>query len=201
MRFLWQVESYLQRSIEGLRSNGTTTKVAVIVRDLIGSQWGASQQSVQNGMRRRTGGIPKGERQRLVLLLPNRVSAAPAASVKSESAQPETKPLEKVSERTIEKGKFCMRFIADLRKINTQTRERGLTIAELQENFPDLIAWKVRDTLPEDNRDVFNHPRQWGPVVGYALDVLAMHFDRDTESVKRWLKASRHAAKVQNSNS
>jgi len=47
-RFLWQVEPSLPRAIERLRAGNN---VGTVVRQLIGSQWDASEQTVQNAMK------------------------------------------------------------------------------------------------------------------------------------------------------
>jgi predicted transcriptional regulator len=103
----------------------------------------------------------------------------------------------KASERTIEKGKFCDQIIGEMRKIKRLRVDGGRSLVEIQVAHPDLTAWKLRDTLGEEDRDAFNHPRQWGPVVGYAKMVLAKHFDRHPETIRDWVKAYRaHTRKI-----
>jgi DNA-binding XRE family transcriptional regulator len=95
------------------------------------------------------------------------------------------------SKRTIERGRFCDLIIGDIRKIRGLCIDGGQSIVEIQIAHNELAAWKLRETMTEEDRDTFNHPRQWGPVVGYAEKVLGKYFDRHPETIRDWVKAYR----------
>lgn len=95
-----------------------------------------------------------------------------------------------VSQRTIEKGDFCAQVQGEMRKIRNLSRS-GRTIVEIQLAHPDFVVWKVRDTLPEEDRDHFNHPSRWEAVIGYARTILGKHYDAAPVTVRDWVKAYR----------
>jgi hypothetical protein len=97
------------------------------------------------------------------------------------------------SARIIARGDFCDRIIGQMRKIKRLCVDSGRTIVEIQSESPELDVWKLRDALPQEERDTFNHPRQWGPSVGFAAQMLGKHFDRNPQTVRDWVKASRAA--------
>jgi transcriptional regulator with XRE-family HTH domain len=103
---------------------------------------------------------------------------------------------QRLSARVIEKGRFCDRVVQEMRQIKSLCVDSGWTIAEIQTNHPEFAAWKVRDTLAEEDRNVFNHPRQWGPTVGYGRLVLGKHYGRHADTVKDWIKAFRSEERV-----
>lgn len=94
------------------------------------------------------------------------------------------------SERVIRRGEFCLQVIGDMRRIKRLSAE-GWGVAEIQSEYPALTAWTVRDALCESDRDTFNHPGTWGPVVGYARMVLAKHYGRDETTIKDWARDAR----------
>ena len=102
----------------------------------------------------------------------------------------------RLSTRVIEKGRFCDRVVQEMRQIHRMCADGGRSIAEIQTNHPEFAAWKVRDTLAEEDREVFNHPRQWGPTVGYARLVVGKHYRRHADTVKDWMKAFRRWHRV-----
>jgi hypothetical protein len=107
------------------------------------------------------------------------------------------KPKEKISARTIEKGQLCNQIEGEMRKIKTLGAASGRTVVEIQLAHPDFAVWKVRDTLSEEDRELFNHPRQWGPVIGYAELVLGRHYGKSAQTVQGWVKDYRAASRKQ----
>lgn len=93
-----------------------------------------------------------------------------------------------LSTRQIEKGKRCEQIIAEMRKIKRMCVDSGQNIVEIQCAHPEFEAWKVREALNEEDRETFNHPRQWGPPVGYARLVLAKIYSKNEGTVKNWVK-------------
>jgi hypothetical protein len=107
-----------------------------------------------------------------------------------------TRPSKKISARTIEKGVFCDRVIEEMRQIKRLCLDGGRTIVEIQIGNPDFAAWKVRDTLPQEDRDAFNCPRGWGAPVGYAENILGKHYGKHPETVRNWVKDARAAKRI-----
>ncbi len=95
------------------------------------------------------------------------------------------------SEREIEKGRRCHQIITEMRHIKRVCVDSGRTISEAQSTNPEYEVWKLREALSEEDRETFNHPRRWGPVVGYSRLVLAKDYDRNEGTVKNWVKSFR----------
>ena len=116
-------------------------------------------------------------------------------TVKSqETPNQKLKKRKKISVRTIEKGQFCDQVECEMRQIKNLSRS-GRTIVEAQRNYPEFIVWKVRDALSQEDRDSFNSPRQWGPVIGYAEMILGKHYGKNEQTVRGWVKDYRASRK------
>jgi hypothetical protein len=95
----------------------------------------------------------------------------------------------------IDQGKFCEQVIGEMKKIKNLCGGGNSSVAKIQQEHPEFAVWKVRESLDEDLREAFNHPRQWGPVVGYAHIILGKSFDRKPPTIKDWVKAYRSSKK------
>ena len=100
------------------------------------------------------------------------------------------------SEAEIRKGEFCAKVIEELRQIRRLYIDSGWSVPEIQAAHPQLAAWSVRDSLAEEDREILNHPRQWGPVVGYAHNVLAKSYKKHPSTVKGWVKRFKKARRT-----
>ncbi len=116
---------------------------------------------------------------------------ASVAVPKNDSANRKTRPPKRISPRTLAKGKLCSQIMQEVRTVKKLCVDSGRTIVEVQIDFPDFHAWKLRETLTAEDRETFNNPRQWGPVVGYAEMILAKHFGRSAETIHDWVKGYR----------
>jgi len=90
-------------------------------------------------------------------------------------------------------GERCDKIIKQCRKIRNMVRGHGHTMSELRGHFPDLEVWKLADDLSEDDRDVFNHPNRWGPLVGYAKSLLSKDYGVKEATIGNWIRAYRRA--------
>jgi hypothetical protein len=90
---------------------------------------------------------------------------------------------------TLRNGQYCNRVIDEIRKI--RHLHRASTVAQMRTDHPDFLVWAMIDhtDIDAEDRDIFFHPRRWGPVVGYAIGLLARHFGKSEETIKRWRKA------------
>ena len=100
-----------------------------------------------------------------------------------------------LSARQIEKGNRCDRIIREMRQIKNLFVDSGWTISEIQSAHPEFKVWKLREALSEEDRETLNHPRRWGPVVGYGLSLLGKDYAKHPTTVRDWIKAyRRHSA-------
>lgn len=95
----------------------------------------------------------------------------------------------------IKRGEFCQRVIEQIKRIKNLNRGTGMSVAEVQNENPEWAVWKVRELLPPEDRDTFNHPNQWGPVVGYAKNILAKTSDVSVHTITSRVKAYRKSQK------
>ena len=93
-------------------------------------------------------------------------------------------------------GKFCDQIIDEIRRIRFMCIDRGRTVLEIRVDYPDYAVWKVVDQLPPEERDIFNHPRMWGPVVGYAEGILCKHYGKSPHTISSWRKIYRKYQKA-----
>lgn len=90
-------------------------------------------------------------------------------------------------------GKRCDKIIAEMKLIKRAYSTRGLTITQIREMHKEFEVWAVaKNRLKEEDFDTFNHPGQWGAVVGYALLLLSKEYDDKSEAtIYDWVKAYR----------
>ncbi len=91
----------------------------------------------------------------------------------------------------IQRGERCDRIIAETRRVKYFCLDAARTMTEARAELHGLEVWKLRENLAADDRDVFDHPRQWGPVVGYALRLLAKDYGHSVHTIVAWRKAFR----------
>jgi hypothetical protein len=96
----------------------------------------------------------------------------------------------------IERGKFCVQVIDEIKRIKNLALSTGRSMAEIQHEYPRWVVWKVRGQLPQDDQQTFNSPNQWGPVVGYARMVLSRIHHVSTHTIVSWVKAYRKDKKT-----
>jgi hypothetical protein len=125
------------------------------------------------------------------------LGAAPIAMPTTKSKKlDQPKKTRKDSARTIEKGQFCDQVQREMRTIKAEAKSGGRTIVEIERAHPDFLVWKVRDALAQEDRDHFNHPRQWAAVIGYAEIILGKHYDgKSAQTVRDWVKAYRSTSR------
>lgn len=92
----------------------------------------------------------------------------------------------------IQRGKRCAQIIDEVRRLKNLVVGAGRTMAEVKEENPTLLVWAFRDTLLQQDREIFDHPNQWGPVVGYALGLLSKEYGKSPTTINDWVKAFRH---------
>jgi hypothetical protein len=90
--------------------------------------------------------------------------------------------------RPVDRGRFCDQVCSEAKKIKRMYLG-GRGIAEIQNDFPHFAIWKVRDQLCQEDREIFDHPRQWGP--SYAKMILARTEGISEHTVTASLKAYR----------
>jgi hypothetical protein len=128
----------------------------------------------------------------------------PEAQFRPDAAQGKSGPAEKSNETEsagadlpsdtplkIRRGEHCNLIIAQIRRVKHLCIDAGRTMTEARGELPDLEVWKLRENLTTDDRETFDHPRRWGPVVGYALRLLAKEYGRSVHTISAWRKASR----------
>jgi hypothetical protein len=67
----------------------------------------------------------------------------------------------------------------------------GRSVAEIQSEHSDWAVWNVRESLAQEDQDTLNHPRQWGPTVGYAKKILAKNYGVSEHTITASVKAYR----------
>ena len=107
---------------------------------------------------------------------------------RSEQGEPE-EDLSPISlSRPTERGKFCIQVCNEGKKVRRMHLD-GRSVAEIQHDYPDFAIWKVRESLSPEDRETFNHPRQWGP--GYVKMILARTEGISEHTVNASMKAYR----------
>jgi len=96
-------------------------------------------------------------------------------------------------------GQFCNRVVDEIRK--TRHLYPASTVSEIRVAHPNFLVWGVIDHPDTDaeDREIFFHPGRWGPVVGYAVKLLARHFGKSEQTLRKWRKAYRKHARRTNS--
>lgn len=100
------------------------------------------------------------------------------------------------SSRPIERGKFCVQVIEEIKRIKNLALSTGRSMAEIEHEHLEWVVWKVRGQLPQDDQQTFNSPNQWGPVVAYARMVLSRIHHVSTHTIISWVKAYRKDKKM-----
>lgn len=99
----------------------------------------------------------------------------------------------------IERGKSCLQVIDEIRRIKNLCVGTGRSVAEIQNEHSDWAVWKVRDSLAQGDRDTLNHPRQWGPIIGYAKKILAKNYGVSEHTITARVKAYRKSQRPKKS--
>ncbi len=120
--------------------------------------------------------------------LPTEADAAKKEQPESVDATPLAGPASR--------GKFCQRVIEQVKRIKNLSLGTGRSVAEVQQYHPDWEVWKVRESLSQEDQDTFNHPRQWGPPVGYAKNILARNEGVSEHTITASVKAYRKSLRV-----
>jgi hypothetical protein len=100
------------------------------------------------------------------------------------------------SPKPIERGKFCQQVIDEIKRIRNLSVGTGRSVAEIQNDYPDFVVWKIRESLDREDQDTFTHPNRWGPSVGYAQGVLSKIHDVSTHTINSWAKAYRKSLQM-----
>jgi hypothetical protein len=95
--------------------------------------------------------------------------------------------------RPVERGKFCDQVCIEAKKVKRMYLG-GRGMAEIQNEFPHFAIWKVRQRLCPEDREIFDHPRQWGP--SYEKMILARTEGISEHTVTASLKAYRKSQKT-----
>jgi|GEM_PF-5916326 len=96
----------------------------------------------------------------------------------------------------VKRGKFCDEVIEEMKRIRFLAVDTGRSMAEIEMENPGFAVWKLRDSLGPEDKEIFNHPRQWGPTVGYAKRVLSKIHGKSTDTITSWIKAYRRDQKI-----
>lgn len=156
-----------------------------VANELLGLDYGAATARITQAV---AGNLAALHSQTLALVLRTENGATHEATKTGAATDP--KP---PSENTLRKGQLCDQIIGELRQIKRLCIDGGRGVVEIQYEHPGFAAWALREALGEEDRDTFNHPRQWGPVVGYAYMILGKHYGVHSGSVERWVKAHRRS--------
>lgn len=97
----------------------------------------------------------------------------------------------------LRKGKYCERVVEEMRRIRNLVLGAGATIAQVKSEQPGLAVWNVREQLSAEDKETFDHPNRWGPVVGYAKLLLSKEHGRSPDTITGWIKAYRKYLKAQ----
>ncbi|MGB2626131.1 MAG: hypothetical protein WAK20_05045 [Candidatus Acidiferrum sp.] len=101
------------------------------------------------------------------------------------------------SKRIAEGGSFCNRVILELRRIRHSYPASNMV--QIKAQNPDFWVWQMfeNSAFDDEDRDIFNHPNRWGPIVGYGYGRLAKYYVRSADTIKRWVKLYRRHARTQ----
>ena len=92
--------------------------------------------------------------------------------------------------RLAQKGHDFLQVRDELKQIKHLARQRKLSMPEIRTEHPDLLVWTFADSLPPEDREVFEHPGRWEP--GYPAEVfLAKYYSKSHATMKKWAKAYR----------
>jgi hypothetical protein len=97
----------------------------------------------------------------------------------------------------LRKGKYCERVVEEMRRVRNLVLGTGATMAQVRTEQPSLAVWNVREQLSAEDKETFDHPNRWGPVVGYAKSLLSKGYGRSPDTITGWIKAYRKYLKAQ----
>jgi hypothetical protein len=97
----------------------------------------------------------------------------------------------------LRKGEYCERVVEEMRRVRNLVLGTGATIAQVKSEQPSLAVWNLREQLSAEDKETFDHPNQWGPVVGYAKLLLGKAHGRSPDTITGWIKAYRKYPKAQ----
>jgi hypothetical protein len=95
----------------------------------------------------------------------------------------------------LRKGLHCELVIKEVRQIKQMANDRGMSITEIKKRHANFTAWKLAESLSDEDREIFAHPSQWGPPAGYARKLLAHEFGRSPATIVDWVKNYRRYKK------
>lgn len=93
--------------------------------------------------------------------------------------------------KLLRRGEHCDQVIEEVRQIRFMQTERGMTITEIRAGHSGFAVWDVVKSLSGEDRDTFERPNTWGPVVGYAQRLLASHYGKSPFTIRDWVKSYR----------
>jgi hypothetical protein len=96
----------------------------------------------------------------------------------------------------LESGQNCHKMLDEIKRVKRMYFSDGSNWPEIKAATPDFKIWNhLFPTLSEQDRETFMHPRQWGPVNGYALALLGRLYGRSSYTIRDWIKKFRKFAK------
>lgn len=101
-----------------------------------------------------------------------------------------TETEQSASSNSHRKRTFCLEVVNEIRKVKHRYNS-GYSVAEVRKEHPDWTVWKVLEGLTDENRELFHHPSQWGPVAGYAEGLLGKYYSRSAATIHDWCKEGR----------
>jgi hypothetical protein len=114
-----------------------------------------------------------------------------------ESPQPQTRTATAggASDYVFQKGERCERLVNEVKLIKHAYVDQARKMTEIQEERPNLLVWEIRESLDAEDRQLFNHPNQWGPVIGYAERLLEKSERQSRSTIQRWRKQYKRTLK------
>lgn len=97
----------------------------------------------------------------------------------------------------LRKGRYCERVVDDMRRVRNLVLGTGATIAQVKSEQPTLVVWNLREQLSAEDKETFDHPNRWGPVVGYAKRLLGKAHGRSPDTITGWIKVYRKYLRAQ----
>jgi hypothetical protein len=133
--------------------------------------------------------------------LPARLEAGPSATGADTAEAEQPKPVDATPaaihmSRTIERGRFCVQVIDEIRRIKNLHLGSARSVAEIQTENPDFAVWNVRESLSPEDQATFNHPGRWEAPVGYARLILSKVQNVSPHTIKSWTKAYRRSLRT-----
>lgn len=117
-------------------------------------------------------------------------AANPGPSMQLSSLRPD--PEQSILSRRNNRGRTTDKVVEEIRRIRYQCCDRARTMAELREEHKDYLIWNIVKSLPAEDQELFEHPRQWdGGTVSYALLLLGKHYGKNWMTVRDWRKEYR----------